>query len=535
MIKVLFRKEIRELLSFYKYDRKRKQKRSNKALISYIVLYFLLFVIVGFSFFGMATLFASNIAKIEDGPWIYFAIMSLMTILIGAIIDCFSAYTVLYKPKDSDILLSLPIKPGDLLLSKMISLYLLGFIYSASVYVPMCLAYDTIVDFNIVILLIQLLNLFILPVIVVVLSCLIGYIIALFSKIFKGNSIITVFISLVFFGLYYSVMMRLNAVLNQIVESSLEIGNVIRTFIFPIYHLGRALSGEILYLIYFLAFVVIISLLCYAILSRSFISIMTSSTGVAKVKFKKEYIKSSSITKTLFSRELKHFLSSTIYMLNCGIGVFIMLGLVVLAVINKTGIEETILDMQNSGMNMEKFIPLALVLMGIFIDSTNAASAPSISLEGKSIWIVQSLPVKTYDVLMAKQHLHLMINIIPSVISLFVIGAVYKIALITVLLMICTVCAYIYFHGLFGLFLNLKRPVLEWMNEQVPVKQSMSVMAALFGGYIIGLLTFGLFSISEAYLDIRVFLLILMILFILLSYFLDRWIRNKGCEIFESL
>ena len=39
MIRVLFRKEIRELLSFYMYDRKKKRKRSKSALIGYLCLY----------------------------------------------------------------------------------------------------------------------------------------------------------------------------------------------------------------------------------------------------------------------------------------------------------------------------------------------------------------------------------------------------------------------------------------------------------------------------------------------------------------
>ena len=61
MIRVLFRKEIRELLSFYMYDRKKKQKRSKAALIGYLCLYGFVFISVAVSFFGIATLlFQSN-------------------------------------------------------------------------------------------------------------------------------------------------------------------------------------------------------------------------------------------------------------------------------------------------------------------------------------------------------------------------------------------------------------------------------------------------------------------------------------------
>ena len=535
MIRVLFRKEIRELLSFYMYDRKKKQKRSKAALVGYLCLYAFVFISVAFSFFGMATLFAGSIAKLDNGGWIYFGIMSLMAILIGTVIDAFSAYSVLYKPKDQDILLSLPIKPGDLLLSKMISLYLLGFIYSACVYVPMCLAYDTMVEFNMVMFVTQFINLFSVSLLVVVLSCLLGYVVALFSKIFKGNNFVSVFVSLVFFGIYYYVMMRMNALLQEVVTYALEIAGIIKSFLFPVYHLGLSLCGSIVSTVVFILFVAVVFFVCYLLLSHSFIRIMTSSEGARKLKFKREYIRSSSVDKTLLRKEFKRFTSSTIYMLNCGIGVFIMLGLVALSIINKAKIDEFILYMSNYGLDMSKYIPLAVLLMGVFICSTNAISAPSVSLEGNSIWIVQSLPLKAYDVLKAKRNLHMIINIVPSVLSIVVLGIVYRIDIVSVVLLVISVVLYITFHALFGLYCNLKRPVLDWMNEQVPVKQSMAVMIALFGGYLIAAVFYGLFVLIGEHVVIYIYLGLVSVIELVAIVLFDRWMKNKGSEIFAEL
>ena len=535
MIRVLFRKEIRELLSFYMYDRKKKRKRSKSALIGYLCLYGFVFISVAFSFFGMATLFAGSIAKLDNGGWIYFGIMSLMAILIGTVIDAFSAYSVLYKPKDQDILLSLPIKPGDLLLSKMISLYLLGFIYSACVYVPMCLAYDVMVEFNVVMFITQFINLFTVSLLVVVLSCLLGYVVALFSKVFKGNNFVSVFVSLVFFGIYYYVMMRMNTLLQEVVAYSLEIAGVIKSFLFPVYHLGLSLCGSIVSTVVFILFVAVVFFVCYLLLSHSFIRIMTSSEGTRKIKFKREYIRSSSVDKALLKKEFKRFTSSTIYMLNCGIGVFIMLGLVVLSIINKAKIDEFILYLSDYGMDMSKYIPLAVLLMGVFICSTNAVSAPSVSLEGNSIWIVQSLPLKAYDVLKAKRNLHMIINIVPSVLSILILGIVYRIDIVSVVLLVISVVLYIIFHALFGLYLNLKRPVLDWMNEQVPVKQSMAVMIALFGGYLIAACFYGIFSLFGEYVSIYVYLVVIIIIELISVICFEKWMRTKGSRIFMEL
>lgn len=535
MIRVLFRKEIKELLSFYMYDRKKKQRRSKSALIGYLALYAFVLVAVGVSFFGMAVLFISTIGKLENGGWIYFGIMSLMAILIGTVIDAFSAYSVLYKPKDQDILLSLPIKPGELLLSKMISLYIMGFVYSASVYVPMCLAYDFMAEFNVLIFICQLVNLFVLPLLVVVLSCLLGYVVALFSKVFKGNNFVSVFVSLVFFGMYYYVMIRLNALLQEIVAYSLEIAGAIKTFMFPIYHLGLSLCGNIDSLLIFIVFVAVVFFICYLMLSHSFIKIMTSTDGTKKVKFKREFIRSSSVDRALLKREFKRFTSSTIYMLNCGIGIFIMLGLVVIAIINKTRVDEFILYLSDYGMDMNKYVPLGVLLMAVFICSTNAISAPSVSLEGKNIWIVQSLPLRAYDVLKAKRNLHMIMNIVPAVFSIIVLGVVFKIDVISVVLLILSVVLYITFHALLGLFCNLKRPVLDWMNEQVPVKQSMAVMIALFGGYLIAALFYGLFALIGEYVAVYVYLGLVCVIELAGIVLFDRWLRSTGAEIFANL
>lgn len=47
------------------------------------------------------------------------------------------------------------------------------------------------------------------------------------------------------------------------------------------------------------------------------------------------------------------------------------------------------------------------------ISSMNDITAPSVSLEGKNIWIVQSLPVTAWQVLRAKLNLHIVLTIPP--------------------------------------------------------------------------------------------------------------------------
>lgn len=44
----------------------------------------------------------------------------------------------------------------------------------------------------------------------------------------------------------------------------------------------------------------------------------------------------------------------------------------------------------------------------------NDMAAPSVSLEGKSLWLAQSLPVTSWQVLRAKLRMHLLLTAVPA-------------------------------------------------------------------------------------------------------------------------
>ena len=89
--------------------------------------------------------------------------------------------------------------------------------------------------------------------------------------------------------------------------------------------------------------------------------------------------------------------------------------------------------------------------------------------------------------------------------------------------------------ALAGLFFNLKMPNLTWTNEIVPIKQSMSVTLALFGGWVVVLAFCLLYYALRNLLTPAVFLAASALLLIVLSAVLYRYIKTKGAKIFETL
>ena len=169
------------------------------------------------------------------------------------------------------------------------------------------------------------------------------------------------------------------------------------------------------------------------------------------------------------------------------------------------------------------------------IASMNDISAPSVSLEGKNLWLLQSLPVAGRQVLMAKLKLHLALTLFPAVVLLAAVEIVLKPALAFAILIPVSVFAFILFMAAFGLFIGVKAPNLTWTSEVVPIKQSLSVTVALFGGWAaVAVLAGGWFLLRHV-LDAAVYLLLAAVLLLVLGLLLIGWLRHRGGEIFETL
>ena len=103
-----------------------------------------------------------------------------------------------------------------------------------------------------------------------------------------------------------------------------------------------------------------------------------------------------------------------------------------------------------------------------------------------------------------------------------------------VLLVLFSAC-YVVLHALYCLYCGLHKVNLNWTNEVTPIKQSMSVMFAIFGGFGYAILLGGLYFLLFAFLSVNVYLILWLVINVLLSLLLYSWINNKGVKIFEEL
>ena len=141
MVKILLKKQFTEIFRSYFYDAKKNKARSKAAITGYIVLFVILMVGILGGMFTFLSVSLCGALTAVGFDWLYFAIMSLLAILLGAFGSVFNTYSGLYLAKDNDLLLSMPIPVGTIMISRLLGVYLMGLMYSGVVIIPSAAVY----------------------------------------------------------------------------------------------------------------------------------------------------------------------------------------------------------------------------------------------------------------------------------------------------------------------------------------------------------------------------------------------------------
>lgn len=532
MTKTLIKKQFKELFATYFRSGNRKKKNSKALPVVYALL---MLYVAGFLFFFIYNMMDSLCVPLftVGRGWLYFAFAGIVGMMLSVFGSIFVTQSMLFDAKDNEFLLSLPIKPGKILFSRMLSLYAQNFIFGGIVFLSAVVVYATS-DFATPLgIIFCILLLFIQPLMSLGITCIIGWLVALATARMNNKTIITTVLSLGFLALYFFVYYRFNSYIQLLITNSKSIGSSVKSALYPIYEMGMGATGDIMGFVIFTAITLAFFALIYWLLSVSFIRIVTTKSKGTKAKYRERELKVSNLSKTLFRKELKHFTNNSLYMINSGLGsIILIIGAV--AVVAKN---DWILE-------IAKGFPFASTLFSLigagimcFIVSMNVVSAPSISLEGKSIWLINSLPIKGKDVLNAKLMLHFMVSAPFAIIFSIVWAVVLKSSVIMTIALILIPQLAIFLFGEIDLMLSLKFANLDWTNEAMVVKQSTSVVISLFlnWGIIIALgLTFFLIPEITAF-SLEIYGVICTVVLVAASAVIYRILTSWGVKKLASL
>lgn len=534
MIKALIRKQLWQWMSTITRNAKTGKKRSAAGMVGYGLLFLYVFVVLAFSFVAMSMAMCEPLHTAGlDG--LYFAILATLATVFGLVGSAFATYSGLYEAKDNELLLSLPIPPAAILGVRMFSLYTTTLAFEAIVMIPAIVVYCMVVGTSALTVIFGILTLVILPLIAQGFSCILGWIIALVASRLKRKSLVTVILSLAFIAVYYyGYSYVMSEGLEQLIANAGSLNGIATVWLYPLYQMGLGLAGNPLSYLIFAAIALAFFGVIYAALSASFLRIATMKKGAANKAYRKGALSAASARQACLRRELLHFWNSATYMMNCGLGSVLLIAGAVALIIKRGDLMSLMTGAFGDGFyEISGLIGAGAITM---ILAMNIVTAPSISLEGKTLWLSRSLPVSTLDILAAKVRLHLWVSVIPAMIAALVIDIVAVRDPLTAVMLVLLMPVFTLYTGLSGLAIGLKMPNLHWVSEAVAVKQGAATIVAMLGNWAVILLLGGAyFGLSAIGVSAGVFFTASVVLLALGDWLLWRWLGKTGCRLFEAL
>ncbi|MBR0467021.1 MAG: hypothetical protein IJJ40_05995 [Clostridia bacterium] len=533
MLKALYKKQFMEMYCGLFKNRKTGKPFKTGGIIALGLLLLFSYLSLGLFFFMLADSMTAQFSgsSIEYLP---FTVMGIAAFSVCLYVIGIYSNTMLYGAKDNELLLSLPIPPSKILLVRISVLYISCLFLSSLVLVPTFIAFLIEVKVTAAIIAGGVFGILLFSLLATTFSAVLGFIIAYITSKVKRKNMVSVFLTLSFLALYYYFYFKSRSIISSIVANGEKTSKAIKKWGYIFYLFGKASSGKILYLFIFAIISAVLFCLLIFVLSKTFYKVTGGVAKKGKTRKTKTVSKINNVNKAMLKREFSRFFSSTVYLINVGLGSIIMLLGAVAVIIFGRDINKAIALMLNAAphfivQNIEYLKNLAIIVISAFAGSMVYYTAPSISMEGKSFWIIRTAPIKAKSVLNAKIKAHLILAGIPGVILTLTASIVLRVGIICTVTNSLFTLSFILFIGALGLGLNLKMPNLDWNDESVPVKQSMPVTITFFVGFIAVILLAFIGFVSKLFLIKETLGLFLSVPLVLASFIMLYRI-NKNAE-----
>lgn len=532
MLKILVKKQLYEIFKGYFYNAKKNCMRSGFAVACWFIFFIAIMVLLLGGIFGVMA-FGLCLTLTELGlDWMYFLFMGLITVLLGTFGSVFNTFAGLYLSKDNDLLLSLPIPVRTIVISRLINVYIMGAMYASVVILPTYGVYFFFTGFSITKLVCALLSFFILTGFVMLLSCILGLLVAKISLKLKRKGLATVLVSLLFFAAYYAVSFKLGDIINLLLSNAVIYGERVKDSAYLLYKMGCMGYESIGWALLALGIILAMLTAVWILQIRSFTTILSASSKKENVVYVEKRAKEKSPFVALLAKEFSRLLSSPNYMLNCALSsLFIPVAGVVLLVMG----DEIFLHMNAAFGSVPNADAVFICGILCLLAAMNAVAVPSISLEGRSLWIIRSLPVNGRQVLWAKATMEILLGVVPMafawICSFIVLDAPLALKLMVGILPMIFVVS----TSISDTAVAIKTPILTWTNEVEPIKHSGGVFASLIGEWILGLAFMIVYMVVGYRLGATAYMVCWAVAMTLTALVSARWLNTRGVRLFQSL
>ena len=537
MLWKLIKIRLQSLFSNKGSQKKKTNQKGRAILIGLLFVYCA--VAFGIMFYFLFDAIAQSLLPVPNLRWFYFALTGLLAFALSFFFTAFTAKSELFEAKDNELLLSMPIKPRTILLSRMAILLGSEYLFSLLVFGTSGAAWFGAAGMDGLELVLFLVGSLALPLLGASLAALVGWLLARLTAKARNKTLVTMIFSLGFLGIYFYVYFNAQTYIQQLLVNYQAVAEGIAGwgFLFAWYGKGIA-EANIPLLLGVVALCLGVFAVAVLLISRGFLHISSSAAKTGR-KMKPVKVEAASLSAALLRKELKRFTSSAVYMMNCGLGLILELAAAVLVLVKLEAIREVVGNLGAFGLNLTP-VELAVITAVLlsFFSSMSIITSPSVSMEGKNLWILKEAPIPAGAVLWAKLKLHLLLCCPPTLILSVAAGIALETKLWGWVCLLLIPQLYTLLTGAFGLMMNLLLPKLEWTNETVPVKQSAApdlTMLGMMAYTMIGMGGFVFLVLVEKLLPASVFLGIIVGAAALWCLLTLLWLYHRGPKRFERL
>ena len=216
-------------------------------------------------------------------------------------------------------------------------------------------------------------------------------------------------------------------------------------------------------------------------------------------------------------------------MLNCGLGLILLLGLPIYFLFKTDSVLALLTTFHLSEMQLAFVAALAISA----VTGTCYFTAPSVSLEGKTLWILRTCPIDSKFIIQAKLKMHLILTAPLALIASGILSYALQCSLTGIIIVVLLPQLFILLNAALGLILNLIFPNFEWTNEAIPVKQSLPVTLIMLTMTLLPILLI----VGCFYLDIaaKIYVLLSIALVTAADLFCLLWLDKNAAARFDRL
>lgn len=517
----------------------RRRKNRNKSASGLGAMGLIVVIMVYISSVWSSTI-AGTLAPV-GGLDLLIALMMVFSLIFPLFFTMYAAQGTLFSTKDIDLVLSLPVPTFYIMLARLMALYLQTALMLECLLIPAGVVYLMNGGAGgagfLVVLIVQGLFLALLPTLI---TLIFGYVISLLVSRMRHKNLFSIIFSILLIAVIMVGVLFMNTGMENLAADVAGVRQMLFSSAPPLgWAVTAATEFNFLNLLLIIVLCVVPFLVISWLFSLNFKSLLTRlSSNALRSDYKIGTLSASSSLGALFKKEARRFFGTPAYFLNTAIGNLMVIVGAVAALIFRGTIQDflAVFTSQPGGEILLEYVsPIVLAFVVIFL-FFSIPSSVSVSLEGKTLWILKAAPVSTGRIFFAKAGFSAVVGIVTAVVAVPLLGVAFGLPVLHVIC-IFIISLLLNIHvGMLGLYVNLRFPRLDYENETVVIKQSASLMFSMLLCLLSMAILVGVYILMNFLgANFLLYCLAAIVVLLVMTFILYSRLNTKGRQLFAEL